>query len=719
MGPGANPRSIHSWLPLLLALACALPCHARVFFVSQSQGSDANSGQSQQQPWQSLEKLLSVSLGPGDEVRLKRGDVWHETLIVRDSGSSNAPLRYTAYGTGALPVIDGTDSLASITSLGGSRYRAASAKPAEVVLIGGALGTRVESEATLQNHGDWTNGSGGVVFLAAVQPSSILAATRQFGIVMNLVHHVHFDSIEVRNAWDPVWIYNASDCRFEFMKVSQCAGFAGFFLAADTAGFGSRNTISECIVERQGGSTGSLTFGNSGTGVFVYGTGFSDDNIVENCLVSDSRHEGIAVLNGARHMVRGNTVSGCGSAGIRIVGEQAHSNVVERNEVFGNCRTQDDRFGIDLLIVGNNNVVRYNYVHEQEEVPGGEFHSGGIRFDGGDFTAEQNQTSTGNKAYYNVVYDEYIGINCFNVSHVDLINNTVIDCRNYAMAIHAVSNAVPEGNRALNNVLRMQHDGLFFENGVAGTVIDHNVYQGAPGTFFVSAGAFHTFATWRALRGFDLHGAQAALLLQDPVLLDFRPTLLSPAVDIGAAVGIATEDFSGVPLPQGDAVDAGAYELVQQGSPPEGEPGEGEGIVEGEGAGDGEGVVEGEGAIEGVAEGSEEGAAEGEDEGAQEGGPETSFHTADRNQDNVIALSELLRVTQLFAEGGLRCNPDAEDGYDAGILPRDCAPRSDDYAPQDWRIRFIELLRVVQLYNAGHYAADPGGEDGFRPEPQP
>jgi hypothetical protein len=366
-------------------------------------------------------------------------------------------------------------------------------------------------------------------------------------------------------------------------------------------------------------------------------------------------------------------------------------------------------------------------------------------------------------AYYNVVFDEYVGINCFNVSNLSVFNNTVIDCTGFGLAIHAVSNAVPEGNIAFNNVVRMPDEGLFFERAVAGTIINNNVYEAGPGAFFVAEGDFETFDTWRNVHGFDLDGVLGPLALANPEDQDFRPTEVSPMLDIGLSVGLI-EDFVGNPVPQGGAPDAGAYEFFSaieegegvdegavEGETSEGNPegvtegtlsegegtpegteegsmeGSGEGVGEGipEGVADGEGLVEGE--AEGIAEGLNEGAVEGEGlpegegvlegEGVSEGEAPVVFHAADQDGDLSIGLSELLRVVQLFWIGGLRCNPEAEQGFDAGVLPRDCAPHSGDFAPQDWRIRMGELLRIVQLYNAGGYSFSPGSEDSFAPDP--
>lgn len=92
-------------------------------------------------------------------------------------------------------------------------------------------------------------------------------------------------------------------------------------------------------------------------------------------------------------------------------------------------------------------------------------------------------------------------------------------------------------------------------------------------------------------------------------------------------------------------------------------------------------------------------------------------HTADRNNDGAINLSELLRVIQFFNAGGYRCDPMGEDGFAPGAGAEDCAPHDADYNPPDFRIVLSELLRMIQFFNAGAYHTCASGEDGFCPGP--
>jgi hypothetical protein len=90
-------------------------------------------------------------------------------------------------------------------------------------------------------------------------------------------------------------------------------------------------------------------------------------------------------------------------------------------------------------------------------------------------------------------------------------------------------------------------------------------------------------------------------------------------------------------------------------------------------------------------------------------------HSADVTQDQVISLSELLRVVQLFNFPTFGCADDTEDGYDPLSTEQNCTPHDSDYNPQDWNITLSELLRVVQFFNSGGYHTKCGTEDDFAP----
>jgi hypothetical protein len=77
------------------------------FFVDGESGSDAADGTRQDKAWQSLERVSSADLIPGDRVLFKSGGLWRGTLKPQ-SGTPESRILYGAYGTGAKPILQGS-----------------------------------------------------------------------------------------------------------------------------------------------------------------------------------------------------------------------------------------------------------------------------------------------------------------------------------------------------------------------------------------------------------------------------------------------------------------------------------------------------------------------------------------------------------------------------------------------------------------------------------
>ena len=99
-------------------------------------------------------------------------------------------------------------------------------------------------------------------------------------------------------------------------------------------------------------------------------------------------------------------------------------------------------------------------------------------------------------------------------------------------------------------------------------------------------------------------------------------------------------------------------------------------------------------------------------------------HSADRDVDCRLDLSEILRVIALFNAGGYHCaeaGEVSEDGYVPGIdlESQNCARHDSDFEAPEWRITILEVLRLVQFFNTGGYhdcsMLPRPGEDGFCP----
>jgi hypothetical protein len=69
-------------------------------------GLDSHPGTSTALPWRTVTRANAAPLHPGDQLLFRRGCVWNaQRLEAQWTGTSTAPVRISAYGTGALPLI--------------------------------------------------------------------------------------------------------------------------------------------------------------------------------------------------------------------------------------------------------------------------------------------------------------------------------------------------------------------------------------------------------------------------------------------------------------------------------------------------------------------------------------------------------------------------------------------------------------------------------------
>jgi parallel beta-helix repeat protein len=107
----------------IFTMSAVRPANAASYYVSNA-GSDSNSGASPASAWKTMAKVSAWKFQPGDTIYLARGGMWRETLQPLSSGTSTEPITFTAYGTGALPIINGSDLVTGWTVSSGAIYSA-------------------------------------------------------------------------------------------------------------------------------------------------------------------------------------------------------------------------------------------------------------------------------------------------------------------------------------------------------------------------------------------------------------------------------------------------------------------------------------------------------------------------------------------------------------------------------------------------------------------
>lgn len=171
------------------------------YYVSQSTGSDANTGTSEAAAWQTLAKITGLASGflrPGDTVLLKRGDIWREQLTWPAGNLGTASQRITlgAYGAGERPWIKGQDGVSNSgwTLQTGSTYWKTHADPTDIWLVNGILLTKQTSIATVDAAPGsfWYDSGTGRVYMRlldstnpGVSNPSVESGTRTWGIAIN------------------------------------------------------------------------------------------------------------------------------------------------------------------------------------------------------------------------------------------------------------------------------------------------------------------------------------------------------------------------------------------------------------------------------------------------------------------------------------------------------------------------------------------------------
>lgn len=114
--------------------------HATNYYVSNT-GSDGAAGTSAGAAWQTLNKVYTNGLSAGDTVFFKRGDTWVEKFSIPNSGSAGNPIVFSAYGTGADPVITGFSSITSFSNVSGNIYESNSAVKSSTTMLNMVTGS--------------------------------------------------------------------------------------------------------------------------------------------------------------------------------------------------------------------------------------------------------------------------------------------------------------------------------------------------------------------------------------------------------------------------------------------------------------------------------------------------------------------------------------------------------------------------------------------------
>jgi hypothetical protein len=278
---------------IVVAASVAAAAHATTYYVSPT-GNDSASGTLSTLPWKTVAHVNAFRFQSGDEILFQRGGTWREMLNPLTSG-----LTFSAYGTGAKPVISGANLLATGWKLSNGNiwsYPLGAYQPTQV-WFNTVLGSPASSTAEILGPGQWFYGSNTLYVYSAGNPATaytspgIEATQRDEALTVGNIGNITVENIAFVNAaYTDIYLSSGVTGFQNFNSVLfQGAEYEGFLAAGGTP----QITGSEGIYNGEGigiaGGEGltlnnSILSGNSTDALEIYGTNAA--SVIESSTIT-------------------------------------------------------------------------------------------------------------------------------------------------------------------------------------------------------------------------------------------------------------------------------------------------------------------------------------------------------------------------------------------------------------------------------------------------
>jgi hypothetical protein len=550
----------------IFSLFCT-PAFATTFYVDATNGKDINDGLSPSSPWKTIAKVNASKFNPGDQILFKRGETWREQLTVPSSGSSGNPITFGAYGSGALPVINGSNLLSSgWTQYSSTVWQTAVTTRPNQIFFKGVRGTPVASVAAINAASKWYWAANVLYAYSTSNPAmaftspGIEATALPYNIETNGKSYLTIQNLNLQNSnihGLVIHIGNATNLIMDGLTVGH-----SYYTGISTGGAVSRQyvTIQNCTINWCGAC-----------GINIDGA--SLDILIQNNIIHNNSQ--ISIDDSGIFSYNGGIKAWSGSDSIKRL-------VIQGNHVYSQGKLPDGSSAVsaqrgqgiwvDTLI--NTNYTDGVFILRNEVYDN--MHNG--------ILAESPSYVT---IAYNLVYnhtrDSAWGIRAsdwyaLNPANYNRIYNNVVYGNSYGGIIVAgskgleanrcvgneVKNNISVGNGAAPNALQLVAEYGGENDGSMGSL---NVYLnnafGPAASHFIQWGHAtnkNTYAAWySAYSAANGNTVEGDPLFVSTVTPDFHLQSTSPAINAGTNVGL-TSDNEGNHVPFGPAPDIGAYE---------------------------------------------------------------------------------------------------------------------------------------------------------------
>jgi hypothetical protein len=496
---------------------------AKSYYIDCSQAS--NGVGTEASPWNRIAAANEGAYQPGDTIYLKRGTTCDGMFAPTGSGTANAPITVTAYGTGQLPVIDG--------------------------------GTTNASAVYLTNQSYWTI------------ENLNLREGMNWGLVAKALNNTAVHGLTIENV--------SATGVTSVAKQRALSGEIG--LLADGADNATLNDVKISYVTVGDTKAGEGIFIKAGPHGSYYGAKGQSISIT-NSKVSDVYGDGLLVTDAENVTISHNIVTGSGEcpncAGSTPGALWVWNSInveMSWNESYKNTSWGVDGGGMDIDYLNRNVTVEYNYIHDNKGYCVSVFGAGKkvtyksiVRFN----VCANNAAQAATTQKGDFLISTWDG---GSLNGVQIYNNTSYwtapQANDYELTATSAAFSGTLRNFFTNNLIYTPLQRPFLVAAPGPMKIDYNLYYSPSATeytFEYKGAVWNSFTAYQAGSGQDLHSVIADPRLGDPSYdVDnvwpkdqLRPQQGSPAIGAGTDVcagysssvcSMGMLDFFGKPLP--------------------------------------------------------------------------------------------------------------------------------------------------------------------------
>jgi parallel beta-helix repeat protein len=546
----------------MLLLSCS-PLWAATYYVDNcvAVGNDLNNGTSPSTAWLTINKVNTSTFLPGDSILFQSTCTWREQLTVPSSGSAGSPITVGAYGSGALPIINGAALLSSgWTVTSGDIWQASLTTQPQQVFFNGVRGSPVGSVGAVTGANDWCWASNVLYVYSTSEPTTaftspgVEASVRNYGIRADGKPYLTIQNLEVKYSNQ---LYGSGGLtvanRSSNVLVNGVVADYNWGKGIEIVDEDSDNNISNVTVEN------SQAYYNGQEGISVSpwsGTGgttvFSNISILNN-VVHNNSQDGTLMFIAGIHLATPGTFSAYAITSSLVEGNQSYLNGVNASGTSVAAPNSGPGIWLDTT---ESCVVRYNESYQNAEQ--------GIFIENGDANSVSNNVTWGNDTP-NPDWDYSCSGITVDASRADLIgqsnvvyNNTsykdgyCISVSGKSVATLSIANNVFTNNACSSPTVAALAAVYGAENvdeggntgWGSGNVYTYNAFGAAASNFIEwGHGTFYsTYSAWETASGNCgatgcSHSVEATPAFVNPSAGQFWLTGGSPGIDAGLDLG--------------------------------------------------------------------------------------------------------------------------------------------------------------------------------------